>query len=161
MQYKEKKHSYDSTWLSKDMENMGYMFDLCSKFAKEYVGFDIDKRKFINVFMRSKIRAAMEWGHPRLLSQSARDSFQMFYKVDLNGDMEFLRYRGNPDDNEYAHKQLYWVGWIYSYIHHMADIPFAQLVDMLPVDYMIQQYGAGHTMDKGVFYNKIKKRLGK
>ena len=84
----EKKNSYDSWWLRKDMENMGYIFEYCDKYCKQLFHVDIDKKKFLNAFMVSKFRLEMETGHERLLSQSAQDSVKMFINVDCNGNIE-------------------------------------------------------------------------
>ena len=155
----EKKRSYDKFWLSKDMENMGYMFEYSDMFAKELYNANanqFDKLKFADIFMRSRMRREMDTGHPWFLSEAAIDSFEKYISVDFNANVsEFY----NVKPHVFRKNYLYWVGWAYAYIHYEADMYSSDIIERLPLSYMIEQYYTGHEMDISVFYDKIKRRL--
>lgn len=155
----DKVNSYDKFWLERDMENMGHMFEYCSKYSREQYNIsNFNKTKFINDFMRSPIRREMEMGQPRLVSQAAYDTFILYIDVDLNGDIE--RYNlGHRKPQNFRHNELYWVGWVYAYVHYEADMRSKDVIERLPLDFMLQQYHLGHEMDLSVFYDKIKAAL--
>lgn len=147
---------YDEFWLSKDMENMGYFFEYCDKYCKEILKDDklvLDKEKFIEAFMKSDCRALMELGHPTLLSQAAYDTVRDFIQVDNNCDIEMFRLKGRQP--EYKHMQLYWVGWMYAYIHFMSKERSRTIIEKLPLKEMLIEYKLGHEMSKETYYQKI------
>lgn len=152
----EKKNSYDSFWLNADMENMGFLFEYCDKFAKRLYGIEyFDKVKFIKAFMLSDMRKWMDIGHPKLCSEAAVDSFKKFIEVDCNGDI--LQFRCNKEDvKHFMHYEMYWVGWAYAYIHYKEDIYSADMFKKLPLEEMLRQYTVGHEMDIKLFYEKIR-----
>lgn len=152
------KNCYDKWWLRKDMENMGYIFEYCSKYCKNLYNIDIDRLKFLNTFMNSRFRYTMETGHERMLSQSAIDSIKMFVRVDCNGDIEQFKVSKASEDFEvqYAHNQLYWVGWMYAYLHFREDILSKDLIKLLPLELMLEHYYLGHEISKETYYEHIK-----
>lgn len=150
-----RRKTYNSFWLRSDMENMGYMFEYCDEYCMRLYKANIDKEKLLNKFMKSDIRKEMEFGNPKLLSQAAIDSLELFVNVDCGGIEEFrtdkkVRYREN---------QMYWIGWAYAYIHHKECIPFSELVDIITIEEMKDLYRVGHEMDIDVFREKIRGRL--
>ena len=145
--------SYDKWWLPKDMENMGYLFEYCDKYCKEIYGENVDKIKLLTEFMKSRFRRAMETGHPRFLSQSAKDSLKQWIDADFDGDLsEFSRQ--NKQD-EYHENQLYWVGWMYSYMHFKTRLSSKTIVSRYPIEEMLEQYYLGHEMSKEAFFSHL------
>jgi len=148
----EKKNCYEQWWLRKDMENMGYIFEYCNKYCQKLFGVKINRKKFINAFMKSNLRYEMETGHQRLLSQSAIDTVKMFIEIDCNNNIEQFR----QDTKEvYKYHQLYWIGWMYAYLHFRENILSRDLIQLLPLDVMLKHYKLGHEMDKEVYYNHV------
>lgn len=146
---------YDKRWLRKDMENMGFLFEYCDKYCMQLFNVKIDKLLFLNAFMRSNFRIEMERGHDRLLSQSAFDSVDMFVNVDCDGDI--LQFEGACV--QWHKNQMYWVGWMYAYLHFRTKMPSAELVEKLPILRMLEEYYLGHEMDREVFYERIESEL--
>ncbi|MCI8932331.1 MAG: hypothetical protein HFI02_14070 [Lachnospiraceae bacterium] len=147
---------YDEFWLNRDMENMGYFFEYCDEYCKEILKdntFVLDKEKFIESFMKSDCRALMEVGHPTLLSQAAYDTVKDFIQVDHNNDIEMFRLKG--EKLEYKHMQLYWVGWMYAYIHFMSKECSKAIIEKLPLKEILIDYRIGHEMSKETYYRKI------
>ncbi len=147
---------YDEFWLSKDMENMGYFFEYCDEYCKEILKdytFVLDKEKFIESFMKSDCRALMEVGHPTLLSQAAYDTVKNFIQVDNNNDIKTFQLKG--EQPEYEHMQLYWVGWMYAYIHYRSKERSKSIIEKLPLKEMLIDYKIGHEMSKETYYRKI------
>lgn len=137
-----KENCYDKFWVTKDMENMAYMFEYVDRFSREQWGFEIDVEKFINAFMRSQCRLEMEKGHEKLLSQASRDSFDDFINVDLQGDFSSLIRTG--DKVQYEDSVLFWVGRTWAYLHYREDILSKDLIELLPLAVMLHQYKCGH-----------------
>ena len=78
---------YDQFWLKKDMENMWYLFEFCDQYCRELYHFEINKVRLLTAFMYSDMRALMEIGHPRFLSQAAKSTLEMWLDEDYNGDL--------------------------------------------------------------------------
>lgn len=149
-----KNNSYDEWWLSRDMDNMAYIFEYSEKYCKKIYGVDIDQEKFINEFMRSNIRYEMETGHPMLLSESAQDSVEKFINVDNLGNIDKFKRRGKKQ--YYNDHQLYWIGWMYAYLHYEEDILSRDLIELLPLDVMLHDYYLGHEVSRENYHNRIK-----
>lgn len=147
---------YDDFWLNKDMENMGYIFEYCEKYCRKLfnITYRIDIEKFITKFMNSDCRALMEIGHPTLISQAAETTVQKFVEVDNNGHIEKFKLSGRP--KRYKSMQLYWIGWIYAYIHFESKKPSEEIINKLPFAEMLIDYKCGHEMSKEAYYRKIK-----
>ena len=148
---------YDKWWLSKDMDNMGYLFEYCDEYCKELYGIDIDKIKLLTGFMNSRFRRLMEIGHPKFLSQSARDSLRQWIQVDYNNNLNKFKLRGIK--NEYNHNQFYWIGWTYAYIHYKTKLSSRTIIHRLPIKKMLMNYNLGHEMSKEVFYSHIQNQV--
>lgn len=151
---KKKKNSYSDWWLHKDMENMGFFFEYCDLYCKELYNVQIDKLKFVEAFMNSGLREETETGNPRMLAQSAYDDVEVFVDVDCNNDLSKFTVKGEPE--RFIKDQLYWVGWMYAYLHYEEDILSKDLIKILPLKDMLQYYYAGHQMSKEGFYENIK-----
>ena len=151
------KRSYDKWWLSKDMENMGFLFEYCDKYCHELYGVNIDKIRLLTTFMKSKFRRDMELGHPKLLSQSAKDSLIQWINVDYNDDLSEFSNKGNK--SVYANNQFYWIGWIYAYLHFKTGLSSKTIVSRLPIETMIKHYYLGHEMSKESYYFRAGNKL--
>lgn len=132
-----------------------YIFEYCNKYCKQLYNVDIDKLRLLEVFMNSRFRHEMETGHPRMLSQSAIDSIKMFVNVDCCDDIKQFE-KSDSTNNKFMHNQLYWVGWMYVYLHFKEDILSTDLIKLLPLELMIEHYYLGHEMSKETYYEHIK-----
>ena len=61
---------------------------------------------------------------------------------------------------EYKHMQLYWVGWMYAYIHFMSKERSRKIIEKLPLKEMLIDYKLGHEMSKETYYQKIAYLIG-
>ena len=106
--------------------------------------------------MISNIRAEMESGHPQLLSQAAISTVRKFISVDNSGDT--LKFKSdNPNEkDDYSHYQLYWVGWMYAYLHFQTKLSSKELIEKLPLDTMLEHYYLGHEISKESYFSKVK-----
>ena len=147
---------YDKWWLSKDMDNMGYLFEYCDDYCEKLYNVKIDKNKLLKAFMTSRFREEMENGQPKFLSQAAYDSLKQWISVDYDNNLD--DFIGAPH-NEYIKNQYYWIGWMYAYIHFSSGLSSKTIVDILPIEKMIEHYHLGHEMSKEVYYKKIESSL--
>ncbi len=153
-----KQNCYDIVYLWEDMENMGDMFEYCNKFIKDKFGVEIDEIKFLTAYMKSLNREAMEQGHPRLCSQAPESTLHMFVTIDLEGNLEAFK---RTEEYYFEESQLYWVGWIYAFLHYEEDIKSKDLVEILTIEDMLDFYITGHQMAESTFYNRIKWKFEK
>lgn len=154
MSKQKKKNTFAEYWLDTDMENMAYIFEYCRYFCNKFFSVDIDVEKFLNAFMRSKLRETAEKGHPQLLSEAAQDTIIKFIEVDCNKNAEQFRLTGEA--NHYRKDQLYWVGMTYSYLGFMEDMHCKDLIELIPLETMLGYYRIGHEMTLSVFHSNIK-----
>ncbi len=145
---------YISWWLPKDMDNMAYIFEYCDKYCKELYNVDIDKLKFLNAFMNSELRYEMETGHPKLLSQAAKDTVEDFIECECNNDASIFKLHSKKNKT-YHFKQFYWVGWIYAYIHFKSKLPSAEIIKRIPIKDMLEEYYTGHQMGEEGYYLRV------
>lgn len=150
--------SYDKWWLNKDMENMGFFFEYCDKYCWDIYRVKIDKVKLLTAFMNSNFRRVMELGHPRLLSQSAKDSLVQWISADYAGNLSDFLIKKSKKWN-YAHNQFYWVGWMYAYLHYKSGLSSKTIVTRLPIDLMLEHYYLGHEMSKEAYFARAGRKL--
>lgn len=150
--------SYDKWWLKKDMENMGFLFEYCDRYCEELFGIYIDKIELLTAFMNSKYRRVMELGHPRLLSQSAKDSLRQWICIEYNNDLSPFKRKGSAR-NDYIHNQFYWIGWMYAYLHFKTALSSKTIIRRLPIEEMLEQYYLGHEMSKEAYYARVGRNL--
>ncbi len=149
----EKVNSYNRLYLWDDMQKMGYMFDNCKKMIDNLFGVEVDEIKFLTAYMGSLNREAMEQGEPRLCSQATETTLEMFVNINLKGDLgPFI----GSTDYDFEDKQMYWVGYMYAYLHYHEDIKSRDLVKILPIEDMLHLYITGHQMSESAVYNRIK-----
>lgn len=144
---------YDEFWLNKDMENMGYLFEFCEEYSKELFGVWIDKIKFLDEFMRSRMRVLMEIGHPRFVSQAAISTLRIYVEEDFKSDLSQFKVARRQRYKEF---QFYWVGYAYAFIHFQTKLPSLDIVNVLPIEEMLTRYyPGGHCMSIEHFYDNI------
>lgn len=156
---KKKKNCYSDWWLNKDMENMGFFFEYCDEYCRQLYRVGIDKLKFIEAFMKSGLREETETGNPRMLAQAAMDDVEVFVEADYKGSLDEFKLKGKPQ--EFLKDQLYWIGWMYAYLHYQEDILSKDLIKVLPLKDMLRYYYAGHQMSKEAFYDSVKEAFKK
>lgn len=145
---------YDEWWLPRDMENMSYIFEYCDSYCKQLYGLEIDKNIFLNSFMCSNIRKEMETGHPTLLSQAGYDTVKKFVEVDCQKNIQ--QFKGSTQD-AYPN-QYYWVGMMYAYLHFETKKSSEELLQILPLDTMLQMYYLGHEQSRETVYRHLQEQ---
>ena len=121
-----------------------YFFEYCDKYCKELFGTNVDKVKLLTEFMNSQFRRKMEPGHPRFLSQSAKDLLIQWIEVDYGNDLSDFSI--GRKKNEYRTNQFYWIGWMYAYIHYKTGLSSKSIVSRLPIEEMLSHYYLGHEI---------------
>ncbi|MBR0119707.1 MAG: hypothetical protein IJM01_06235 [Eubacterium sp.] len=139
------------------MENMGFLFEFCDKYCREIYETKINKKTLLTAFMNSRFGEEMEEGHPKFLSQAAKDSLRQWIDVDYDSDLS--GFEGTEAENKYVDHQFYWVGWIYAYIHFRSKKSSKKIISVLPIDEMLEQYHLCHEMDRSIYYSRIADRI--
>ena len=52
--------------------------------------------------------------------------------------------------------QMYWIGWMYAYLHYKADIHSRDLVRKMSVQEMLVEYEWGHQLSEEGFYQRVR-----
>ena len=68
----------------------------------------------------------------------------------------FMKSDCRGEQPEHGYMQLYWIGWIYAYIHFMSKESSKIIIKKLPLKEILIDYKIGHEMSKEAYYNKIK-----
>lgn len=152
----DKKNSYDLFWLGEDMQTMGNLFEYSHLYAKNLCGFvgEFDRLKFAESLMTSGIRREMDWGHPKLLSESIEEVFLNYYEVDLGSSLE--QFRATEPQPDLYENQMYWAGEAYAYIHYHADMLSKDVFARMPLKVMLHYYITGHQLEFCDFYDRVK-----
>ncbi len=154
----EKVNSYCILYLWEDMQNMGEIFEYCNTYIKKEYDVDIDEIKLLTAYMKSLNRGAMELGHPRLCSQAPKSTLRMFVNIDLEGNLEPFK---RTEEHYFEENQLYWVGYMYAYLHYHEDIKSIDLVEIMPIEDMLDFYITGHQLSESGFYKRVKWKFEK
>ena len=148
-------------WIDFDMENIGILFENCEDAFKIVTKNDSNKLnivKFINLFMQSKTRMAMENGSPKMLSSNYCRLMTYVIEIDLNNNWKILKLKTNETNDIYKNS-LYWVGQTYSYISCRSLIPFRFIHKLLTLEDMEKLFITGHQLSFEGFYDRIKHKL--
>lgn len=124
-------------YLKDDMNLIGSLFDLV------YIN-NLDISLFIETFMCSATREAIDNCHPGFLNMGAADLLSHFgYPVTT------------PHPSYNQDLSFYWVGSVYPYISIHRDIPSRELIKILPFRTLINMYPLGHTLSYGSFLDHL------
>ncbi len=135
--------AYSEDYLSEVVENQGKLFD--------YVAYsypEMDTEDFIVTYMQSKTRKSIDESQAYVNTMSAQELLNYFsekekYEFKSGKAMEgFL-----PD----------WIGEFYAYYQWYYNVPSAQVVNKIPVDYLIKAYNGLHDLDLELAVKKVGK----
>ena len=140
---------YFEDYLDQDMDNQGYLFEHVLEISK-----GIDIGWFVEKFMTGSTRSQLDEAHPKLLNEASADLFDHFILLDLDDDKSKIVRSSRRYD--FYENELYWIGWMYSYLQYKADKSSKEVYEAIPFDKMLGLYKLGHEMSKEVFFDKIK-----
>lgn len=133
--------AYSEAYLNDVVENQGKLFDYVAQSFPE-----MDTEDFINTYMRSKTRISIDKAKAYVNTMDAKELWNYFteteeYKLKKGKAMEgFI-----PD----------WIGEFYAYYQWYFDIPSAEVVKKITVDFLKKAYYGLHDLELDLAVKKV------
>ena len=133
--------AYSEAYLNDVVENQGKLFDYVAQSFP-----DMDTEDFINTYMRSKTRMSIDKAKAYVNTMDAKELWNYFietegYKLKKGKAMEgFI-----PD----------WIGEFYAYYQWYFDIPSAEVVKKITVDFLKKAYYGLHDLELDLAVKKV------
>jgi hypothetical protein len=133
--------AYPEEYLRDVVESQGKLFDLVSQ---NYPGKDtVD---FINAYMTSKTRKSIDEAQAYVNTMSAPELWDYFRKTDGYELKNGKAVEGFMPD---------WIGEFYAYYQWYYDIPSREVVEKVPVDFLMKAYGGLHDLELDLAVKKV------
>ena len=135
--------AYSEAYLNDVVENQGKLFDyVAQKFP------EMNTEDFINTYMRSKTRISIDKAKAYVNTMDAKELWNYFieteeYRLKPGKAMEGFM----PD----------WIGEFYAYYQWYFDIPSAEVVKKITVDFLKKAYYGLHDLELELAVKKVGK----
>ena len=128
-------------YLNDVVENQGKLFDLV---AQSYP--DKDTKDFIRAYMLSKTRKSIDEAQAYVNTMDAESLWEYFqandkYELKSGKAMEGFM----PD----------WLGEFYAYYQWYFNIPSAEVLEKIPIDFLIKAYSGLHDLELELAVQKV------
>ena len=134
-------HPYNKAYLDEIVETQGKLFSLVCDMKPAA---DIDD--FIEKFMVSRTRGFLDRGDAYVSNLDKNDLYEYFCKVDNFRPLKGKNFGGFMYD---------WTGEFYAYYQWRYNIPSAQIIKNLPLNFMKAAYPGLHDLDLELAAEKI------
>ncbi len=128
-------------YLDEVVENQGKLFDYI---AITYP--DMDTEDFIQAYMKSKTRKYLDEAEAYVCTMDARELWEYFQKTDKYRLKEGEALKGFMPD---------WIGEFYAYYQWKYNVPSAELVDKVSLDYLEKMYPGLHDLELDLAVEKV------
>ena len=133
--------AYAIDYLNDVVENQGKLFDLV---AQSYP--DKDTKDFIRAYMLSKTRKSIDEAQAYVNTMDAERLWEYFqandkYELKSGKAMEGFM----PD----------WLGEFYAYYQWYFNIPSAEVLEKIPIDFLIKAYSGLHDLELELAVQKV------
>ena len=134
--------AYNKVYLEDVVENQGRLFDYV---AQKYS--DKDTADFIRAYMKSSTRKSIDNAQSYVNTKDYLELWDYFKKNDNYKLKEGQAIKGFIPD---------WIGEFYAYYQWYYNIPSEEIVDEIPVDFLIKSYAGLHDLDLDLAAKKVK-----
>lgn len=128
-------------YLDEVVENQGKLFDYI---AITYP--DMDTEDFIQAYMKSKTRKYLDEAQAYVCTMDAQELWVYFQKTDKYRLKEGEALKGFMPD---------WIGEFYAYYQWKYNVPSAELVDKISLDYLEKMYPGLHDLELDLAVEKV------
>ena len=132
---------YNESYLDDVVETQGRLFDEVAHFSP-----GIDVASFINAYMRSKTRAAIDAGQAYVGTMNAEELWEYFLKND-----KYMPKEGQPIPGFIPD----WAGQFYAYYQWYYGLPSSQIIDQVPLEYLMAVYNGLHDLELDLAVKKV------
>lgn len=133
--------AYAEAYLNDVVENQGKLFDLI---AQDYP--DKDTKDFINAYMLSKTRKSIDEAKAYVNTMDAKELWQYFFNTENYTLKTGKAIEGFAPD---------WLGEFYAYYQWYYNMPSAEIIKKIPVDFLIKAYHGLHDLDLDLAVKKV------
>lgn len=128
-------------YLDEVVENQGKLFDYI---AITYP--DMDTEDFIQAYMKSKTRRYLDEAQAYVCTMDAQELWVYFQKTDKYRLKKGEALKGFIPD---------WIGEFYAYYQWKYNVPSAELVDKISLDYLEKMYPGLHDLELDLAVEKV------
>lgn len=133
--------AYPKEYLDEVVESQGKLFDLM---AQSYP--DKDTEDFIRSYMRSKTRKGIDEAKAYVSTMSASELWAYFTETEDYSPKSGKALDGFMPD---------WIGRFYAYYQWLYDIPSAEVLRRVPLDFLKKAYYGLHDLELDLAVRKV------
>ena len=133
--------AYSKAYLDEVVENQGKLFDL---YAQDYPNNDTED--FIQAYMKSKTRKYIDESQAYVNTMDARELLDYFFTTEKYEKKQGKAMRGFMPD---------WIGEFYAYYQWYFNIPSAEVLEKIPIDFLIKAYSGLHDLELELAVQKV------
>ncbi len=136
--------AYAEVYLKDVVENQGKLFDFVAQTFS-----DMDTEDFIKTYMTSKTRKSIDEAQAYVNTMNAKELWNYFsdtekYTLKLGKALKGFM----PD----------WIGEFYAYYQWYYDMPSAEVIKKIPVDFLTKAYYGLHDLELDLAVRKVENR---
>lgn len=135
--------AYSEAYLNDVVENQGKLFDYVAQSFP-----DRDTEDFINTYMRSKTRISIDKAKAYVNTMDAKELWNYFTETE-----EYMLKPGKAMEGFVPD----WIGEFYAYYQWYFDIPSAEVVKKITVDFLKKAYYGLHDLELDLAVKKVGK----
>ena len=133
--------AYSDAYLGDVVENQGKLFDYIAQSFP-----DKDTEEFINVYMSSKTRKSIDESQAYVNTMDAQELWRYF------SDTENYSLKSGKALGGFMSS---WIGEFYAYYQWYYNIPSAEIVKKIPVDFLEKAYYGLHDLELSLAVQKM------
>lgn len=133
--------AYAIDYLNDVVENQGKLFDLV---AQSYP--DKDTKDFIRAYMLSNTRKSIDEAQAYVNTMNAESLWEYFQENDNYELKDGKAMEGFMPD---------WLGEFYAYYQWYFNIPSAEVLERIPIDFLIKAYSGLHDLELELAVQKV------
>ena len=133
--------AYAKDYLNEVVENQGKLFDFVAQFFP-----DKDTKEFIQTYMKSKTRKNIDQAQAYVNTMDAKALWDYFVKTEHYELKQGKALEGFMPD---------WIGEFYAYYQWYYNMPSAEVVEKVPIDFLMKAYHGLHDLDLDLAVKKV------
>ena len=133
--------AYSDAYLNDVVENQGKLFDYVAQTFP-----DKDTEDFINVYMASKTRKSIDEAKAYVNTTDAQELWDYFINTEHYALKSGTAMKGFVPD---------WIGEFYAYYQWFYNLPSAEIIKKIPLDFLKKAYPGLHDLDLDLAVQKV------
>lgn len=137
--------AYSKAYLDEIVETQGNLFELVRQYAE-----GIDVKNFIEKYMKSKTRSYIDTAQPYVATMDCEELWRYFQETD-----HFAGKQGDGIGGFIPN----WIGQFYAYYQWYYNKTSSQVIDEIPLDFLIAGYRGLHDLTLELAVQKVGKQV--